>query len=940
MQTLFNQSRKPTTPESPDGDDAVGFRTPRFQRLGIPSLRIAVRITFAAMLFLAALFGSLAGLLLVFSTDLPQIEDLEHYHPSTTTELYDVHGRIFGSFALQRRVVIGYNDFPPVLRQAVISIEDKSFESNWGVNLVRVIGAAYRDLTSGERAQGASTLTMQLTRNLFLSSEKSFGRKVQEVFLSIQIERRFTKKQIFTLYGNQIYLGHGAYGFEAGSQYYFSKHAKDLTLSEAALLAALPKGPEYYSPVHYPDRAFKRRNLVLNSMLEDGAITAGQARAAKESPLGLRIESPPNSVAPWFVEEVRRQLEKRYGVEQVHEAGLKVYTTLDLDLQQTANRAVLDGLAVYERRKGWKGRLINVVLSGSNLEDFRHPDWSLPTLPGTYTHAVVIKVAASQVIVKAGRDLIMLTPEDWKWTGNKAADTFLKTGDLVYIRIREAKPGSTTPSSTGSVSAVPVSVALGSTTLGPPSPGSTGPGSTGPGSTALRATLEQDSGAEGSLMSVDNSSGDVLAMVGGRDFNLSQFNRAVQSERQTGSSFKPYVYTTAVEAGAKPTDMIVDAPVTFMTASGPYTPHDYESGFSGPMTLTTAFAESRNIPALKLAERVGIRKVIETAHRFGITEAIPAYLPVAIGSAEVTLFEQVASYSVFPNDGIRITPHYIRKVTSADGMLLDDETPEVKEVISTQTARTMMVLLQAVTRMGTGAAAARLKHPLGGKTGTTNDFTDAWFLGFSPSVTTGVWVGYDDRQSLGEKETGARAALPIWMDYMQAAIANKPNEQFAHDVLKDAPPVVAADKLAPSEAVAGKADAAHGNSAAAAKPTAGIKPATADSAGKQNAGSAHIQQGSARANGGSNAGASASGEQQKTPVDSTAASDGKTVYQPFVPLKGHAVPGTKTGVHGTPVTGSDGKPGPEGKSRDGDQEGERSGEPAPHPSGSGPAEPE
>jgi penicillin-binding protein 1A len=267
-------------------------------------------------------------------------------------------------------------------------------------------------------------------------------------------------------------------------------------------------------------------------------------------------------------------------------------------------------------------------------------------------------------------------------------------------------------------------------------------------------------------------------MVGGRDFSLSQFNRATQSQRQVGSSFKPYVYTAAVEAGAKPTDIIVDGPTSFYTPSGPYTPHNYEGDYKGPMTLLNAFAESRNIPALKLADRVGIRKVIETAHRFGITSNIPAFLPVAIGSADITLYEQVGAYSVFPNDGIRIEPHYIRKVTQADGLPLDEKPPQVNEVISVETARTMMQLLQAVTRIGTGAAAASLKHPLGGKTGTTNDYTDAWFVGFSPSVTCGAWIGFDDRQSLGEKETGARAALPMWMDFMKAAIAGKSNETF------------------------------------------------------------------------------------------------------------------------------------------------------------------
>jgi len=296
---------------------------------------------------------------------------------------------------------------------------------------------------------------------------------------------------------------------------------------------------------------------------------------------------------------------------------------------------------------------------------------------------------------------------------------------------------------------------------------------------SMHAELEQDSGAQASMMAVDNASGEVLAMVGGRDFALSQFNRATQAQRQVGSSFKPYVYTTAVEGGAKPTDIIVDGPVTFPSASGPYTPHNYEPNYKGAMTLLEAFAESRNIPALKLAFKMGIRKVIDTAHRFGITSELPVALPVAIGAADITLYEQVGAYSVFPNDGIRIEPHYIRKVTQADGLPLDEALTQVDEVISVETARTMMQFLQAVVQHGTGFSASQLKHPLGGKTGTTNDFTDAWFIGFSPSVTCGTWIGYDDRQSLGEKETGAKAALPMWMDFMRAAIANKPNEAFA-----------------------------------------------------------------------------------------------------------------------------------------------------------------
>ena len=676
--------------------------------------------------------------MLIYSINLPQMTDLARYRPSTTTELLDVHGKVFGSFALERRVVVPYAQFSPVLRQAIISIEDKSFESNWGVNLVRAVEAAYRDLHANERAQGASTITMQLARNLFLSSEKTYGRKLQEIFLSMQIERRFTKQQIFELYANQIYLGRGTYGFEAGSEYYFSKHARDLTLPEAALLAALPKGPEYYSPMKYPERALKRRNLVISEMLHDGRITRAQAQAAKSAPLGLHLEAPANSVAPYFVEEVRRQLEKEYGVEEVHGAGLRVYTTLDLDLQEAANKAVLDGTATYERREGWKGGLRNVVLSGMLVESYEHPDWLGSMVRGSYVHGVVTEVSAKRVLVKLGKQQAVMTPEDWVWTKNVDGDSFLRNGDIVYVRIEGSRPDGT-----------------------------------------LRVSLQQDSGAQASLMAVDNATGEVVAMVGGRDFALSQFNRATQAERQAGSSFKPYVYTTAFEAGAKPTDIIVDGPTTFSTPGGPYTPHNYEKNYLGAMTLLNAFAESRNIPALKLANQYGIRKVIATAHRFGVTSDIPAFLPVAIGAADLTLYEQVGAYSVFPNDGIRIEPHYIRRVTQANGLPLDEKAPQMDEVISVDTAREMMQLLQANVQSGTGVAARQLNHPLGGKTGTTNDYTDAWYIGFSPSVTCGTWIGFDNRQSLGKKETGARAALPIWMNFMRVAIAGKPNETFA-----------------------------------------------------------------------------------------------------------------------------------------------------------------
>jgi len=704
------------------------FREPEFR-----SRKIAARAAFYLLLGASAVFGVMVGLLLVYSINLPQMAELERYRPSTTTELYDIHGKVFGSFALERRVVVPYSELPPVLQDAIVSIEDKDFFTNGGLNLTRMVGAAYQDVHSHGKAQGASTLTMQLARNLFLSSEKTYGRKIQEIVLTLEIERRFTKQQIFTLYANQIYLGRGTYGFEAGSEYYFSKHARELTLPEAALLAALPKGPEEFSPVRHPERALKRRNLVLTEMVNNHKITAQQAEEAKAMPLGLKLEAPVNTEAPYFVEEVRRQLEQEYGVEEVHGAGLRVYTTLDLDLQRVANQAVLDGTATYERRHGWKGKLQNV---GADLEGYRHPDWTQPIMDNAYFHALVTEVTAAKMVVKIGSQEATMVPADWVWTQKTKGTDLAQVGDVVYVKVAAAAP--------------------------------------------LHVILEEDSGAQASMMAVDNSNGEVLAMVGGRDFALSQFNRATQSQRQTGSSFKPYVYTTALEGGMKPTDTVLDGPASFYTPNGPYTPHNYEADWKGNMTLIEAFAESRNIPALRLADKFGINKVIATARRFGVTSPLPSFLPVAIGAAGITLNEQVASYSVFPNDGIRIAPHYIRRVQQADGLPLPQNTPEVKEVISLGIARQMMILLQAVTQHGTAAATVAMKHALGGKTGTTNGFTDAWFIGFSPSVTCGTWIGFDNpSQSLGDKETGAKAALPMWMDFMKVAVADKPNEQFA-----------------------------------------------------------------------------------------------------------------------------------------------------------------
>ncbi len=704
--------------------------------------KLVGRFLFAFLVVLSAAVGATAGLLLVYTTDLPQVDELERYRPSAVTELYDGQGRVIGTFALQRRVIAAYEDYPEVLRNALVSIEDKDFYRHSGINVWRIVGAAYRDIESGGKVQGASTLTMQLARNLFLSPDRSFYRKVQEALLAIQIERRFTKPQIFTLYANQIFLGHGAYGYEAASEYYFSKHAKQLKLEEAALLAGLPKAPQYYSPVTHPERALKRRNLVLNAMLEDGKITAAQAVEAKNKPIILNLQKDPNSLAPHYVEEIRRYLEAKYGSDQVHEGGLRVYTSLDMDMQKSARQVLLDGLATYERRHGWQGKLVNVVVPGQKLEKYTDPDWDEEPEVNGYEHAVVMQVSPNIATVRFGQYAAPLALADVAWTQpNKKAKfklpEILRVGDIVYVKVLSLEP---------------------------------------PGK--ARVSLEQDSGAEGALVAIDNASGEIKAMVGGRDFNLSKFNRATQALRQVGSSFKPYVYTAAIDQGASPDDTIVDAPVTFQTPSGPYVPHNYDDKFEGTITLRRALAQSRNIPALKLADRIGIKTVIEYAHRFGITATIPPYLPVALGSAEITPLEQTSAFSVFPNDGVRVTPRYITKVTDYEGRILEEDYSDIKDVISSHTARVMTSMLREVVLHGTAIAASKMPYPLAGKTGTTNDFTDAWFVGFSPSLTCGVWIGYDEKKSLGAKETGAHAALPIWIQFMSAALAGKDPGEF------------------------------------------------------------------------------------------------------------------------------------------------------------------
>src|SRR5215470_16127955 len=581
---------------------------------------------------------------------------------------------------------------------------------------------------------------MQLAGNLFLDrSDRSFRRKMQEMLLSLQIERRYTKPQIFTMYANQVYLAHGNYGFAAAAQFYFGKPVTDLKLQEAALLAGMIRGP-IYSPLSDPQRALARRNLVLRRMQEEGKITVAEESAAKKTPLGLHIQYPRNDLAPYFFEELRKYLEATYGTEAVHERGLRVYTTLNVAMQRAANQAVRDGLHTYDRRHGWRAGLPNILKDNlGTLETYEDDDWRRPIEKGSYVTGLVMAVDDRYATIKIGTYRAVISASDLAWTGRKKSSELLKVGDLAQFSIQELRE-----------------------------------------STA-RVQLEQQPAPQAAMVAIDNPTGEIKALVGGYSFEDSKFNRATQAFRQVGSSFKIYVYADALEKGSTPFDTILDAPFTAISGGQPYSPRNYDEKFEGTITLRRALAGSRNVPAVKLAEKVGINTVVDMARRFGITTPLPPYLPLALGSADMRLIEHVSAFTVFPDDGIRIDPHMIRRVSTYDGALLEEAHPEVHDVISPDVARTMTAMLEEVVQFGTGIAAKQLGRPAAGKTGTTQDYTDAWFVGFTPQVTSGVWVGFDDKQiSLGKKETGARAALPIWLEFMQKAMAPLPEIDFAN----------------------------------------------------------------------------------------------------------------------------------------------------------------
>ncbi|MCU1386320.1 MAG: penicillin-binding protein family [Acidobacteria bacterium] len=702
-----------------------------------------------------AMLGVVSGVMFAYAGDLPQVSALDNYSPSTITRIYASGGQVIGEFATQRRVVVGYDEINPVLRQAIIATEDAEFDRHFGINIWRMVVAAVVDLAERRRAQGASTLTQQLARNLKeqfgLTNEKSLERKVREIILAIQIEKRYTKKEIFTIYCNQMYLGHGAYGVEAASRLYFQKSNKQLTLDEAALIAGIFQTPERQSPFVDMKRATSRRNVVLQRMADERYITQAEADAAKQKPIVTRGQpNQPPGIAPYFVEEVRKHLEKQYTAKVLYENGLNVRTTLDAGLQDLANKALEHGLRAYDKRHGWRRPVRNVVDERHTVEGFKTDRWTRAFAVGDVVPAVVVTAPKTgPARLRIGAFHADLEKTGYAWTRRASAVDLFKPGDLVDVAITKLDPATTTAT----------------------------------------VTLEQSPLAEGAMLVIDNRTGQIKAMVGGWSFGRSKFNRAVQAYRQLGSTFKPIVYTAAIDRGYTPSSIIVDAPVSYNAGNGQtYSPHNYDHKFLGPVTLRYALEESRNIPAIKVMDSVGPKNVLDYAKRFGFEEDFPPYLPIALGAGDATLLDITSAYTTFPNQGVRMKPFDVLSVKDRNGNLLEENRAEPTDVIRADTAFVMTNMLRGVlSPRGTGARAAKMatEWPLAGKTGTVDENTDAWFVGFDPDITVGVWLGYDDkRKSLGGAEQGAFAALPIWMEFMRNYIDGRPD--------KDDPPEFAA----------------------------------------------------------------------------------------------------------------------------------------------------
>ncbi len=732
------------------------------------SVRSVLRIILISGLSLGLTgIGALLGAYFYVSGSLPKVDSLADYQPPIISRVFSDDGTVIAEFYRERRIVVPVSRMPKKLLQAFVSAEDSNFFQHQGVDLVSIVRAALKNLKAGGIVQGGSTITQQVAKSMLLSPEKKFSRKFKEAILAWRMEQRLSKEEILSLYLNQIYLGHAAYGVQAAAENYYDKNVEDLSLAECALLAGLPQAPSRYSPYRHFAKAKERQKYVLGRMVEENYISADEASAALLEEITIH---PRTNVhireAAYFTEQVRRHLEQTYGEERLYTAGLQVHTTMNLPMQQAAQRAVQENLREYDRRHGYRGPL--KVLDASTSDAFLLEQASFlaenPVEVGTFLDAVLTAATDQSLQVRVGdrtgdiprkglawAGTVKVVAADQKPMGNaEGKETRLPIGSLLRVRVEQLRENG-----------------------------------------SLGLSLAQEPLAQGALVALDPHSGQVKAMVGGYDFYASQFNRVIQARRLPGSAIKPVIYAAALDKGYTPATVILDTPLVYKetNAQGEETewkPKNYEKTFFGPTSFRSALTHSLNVITIKILEDIGVGYTINYARKLGITSPLNRDLTLALGSSALTPLELATAYSVFANGGVRISPAYITRIADRNGRVLESVDPgdfptgiaedqhliklTPERVISPETAYLVTNLMESVVRDGTGKGARVLERPAAGKTGTTNDLKDAWFAGYVPQLVAVAWSGYDQERPLGKRETGARAALPAWLGFMKEAV--------------------------------------------------------------------------------------------------------------------------------------------------------------------------
>ena len=711
----------------------------------------------------SCLFVSIAGIGTLLSVyfylggDLPKISTLADYKPPVITTVFSDDNRKIAEFYKERRIVIPLSEMPEMLKDAFVAAEDSRFYKHQGIDFLSIIRAFFKNIEAGTIIQGGSTITQQVTKSFLLTPEKSYIRKIKEAILAYRIDKTFSKDEILFLYLNQIYLGHGAYGVEAASENYFGKSIRELNLAECAILAGLPQAPSRYSPFRYPDRAKQRQIYVLNRLVDEGYITNIQATEAINVPLDFKprrnwyIEE-----VPVYTEHIRRYIESKYGSAGLYREGLIVYSAVNIEMQKIALNEIQKGLTTLDKRQGYRGPIKH--LKPGEIEKFSQTIQETlvlsPLGKGKILEGVVLAIdnGNNTVTIRMGKSMGIISLSDMLWARKPNPDipsyntSVTSPGEVLHV---------------GDVIQVKVKHLIHET-----------------GQWAL--SLEQTPEVQGALLCIETGTGYVKVMVGGREFRESQFNRAIQSRRQPGSAFKPIIYAAAIDKGYTPATIIIDSPIVFQDTERNFTwrPRNYEETFHGPTLLRNALAESMNVITIKILRDIGVDYTIKYARKLGITSHLNRDLSLALGSSGVSLLELVNAYSVFANLGYQIEPVFITKILDRNGNVLEENKIERKKIIENSTAYIVTSLLEGVIKYGTGRRIQALNRPVAGKTGTTNTYNDAWFVGYTPCYVTGVWVGFDEGQSLGESETGAQVASPIWLDFMKKILANKPVRDF------------------------------------------------------------------------------------------------------------------------------------------------------------------